>query len=132
MTAQRGTPCVRILVADPSRGYRHALARLLSQEPVEIVGEARDTVELSLTVQRLRPDVILLDPELPGVDGLHAVPKLAAGLSPEPAVILLSLLGGKTAHRSAHHPPRPSLAKELADRMLLERILEVARSRSSA
>ncbi len=131
MTAQRGTPCVRILVADPSPGYRHALARLLSQEPVEIVGEARDTVELSLAVQRLRPDVILLDPELPGVDGLHAVPKLA-GLSPEPAVIFLSLLGGQTVHRSAHRPRGPSLAKELADRMLLARILEAARSRSPA
>ncbi len=130
MAAQRGTPCVRILVADPSAGYRHALARLLSHEPVEIVGEAKDTVELSLAVERLRPDVILLDPELPGVDGLHAVPKLG-GLSPEPAVIFLRLVGGKMTRRSAHSR-RPSLAKELADRMLLDRILEAARSRSPA
>ncbi len=130
MAAQRGTPCVRILLADSSPGYRHALARLLSQEPVEIIGEARDTVELSLAVERLRPDVILLDPELPGIDGLHAVSKLA-GLSPEPAVIFLSLLGGGTTHRSAHSRV-PSVAKELADRRLLARILEAARSRSSA
>jgi len=127
VAAQRGTPFVRILVADPSPGYRYALARLLSHEPVEIVGEVRDTVELSLAVQRLRPDVILLDPELPGVDGLHAVPKLA-GLSPEPAVIFLSLLGGKTAH----HPRGSSLAKELAERRPLVRILEAARDRTLA
>ncbi len=127
MAAQRGAPYVRILLADPSPGYRHALARLLSPEPIEIVGEARDTVELSLAVERLRPDVILLDPELPGVDGLRAIAKLT-GISPEPAVIFLSLVTGYTGHRTAHSSRDLALAKELADRTLIGRILGAART----
>jgi len=127
VTVLRGVFGVRVLLADASPDYCHALARLLSHAPVQIVGEASDTVELSLAVARLQPDVILLDPELPGVDGLQAIPKLA-GISPEPAIILLSLMSGPTERRSAQISRRSLLVKELADRTLIERILEEART----
>lgn len=114
-------------MADPSAGYRKALARLLSHELVQIVGEAADTVELSLAVERLRPDVVLLDPELPGLHGSEAVRKLT-GISPGSRVIFLSQGKVKPPHESP--PARPALVvvNEPADVTLIKRILEAVRA----
>ena len=120
---------VRILVADASPGYRSALARLLSGQPVEIVGEARDTVELSLAVERLQPDVILLDPELPGVDGLQLAARVA-GQPPSPGVIFLSLVSGQVKQESTSVREARFVLKEDANDNLVKQILELGRRRS--
>jgi two-component system response regulator DesR len=120
---------VRILVADASPGYRNALARLLQGQPVEIVGEARDTIELTLAVERLQPDVILLDPELPGVDGLQLAARVA-GETPSPGVIFLSLVAGRVKHRSSNVRDARFVLKEYADQRLVDQILELGRRRS--
>jgi chemotaxis response regulator CheB len=123
-----GAP-VRILVADASPAYRNALSRLLQDQPIEIVGEARDTVELSLAVERLHPDVILLDPELPGVDGLQLAARVAT--APGPAVIFLSLVDGAIKRRSHAVPQAAFVLKEDADAALIDQILEVGRGQAA-
>jgi|GEM_PF-5582283 len=120
---------IRILLADASPDYRNALARILNGQPVEIVGEARDTVELTLAVERLQPDVILLDPELPGVDGLQLAARVA-GKAPSPGVIFLSLVTGAVKRRSSNVPQSRFLLKENADDRLIEQILELGHRRS--
>ncbi len=64
---------LRALIADDSDLYAEALALTLELDPgLEIVGRARDgneAVELSLA---LRPDVILMDLDMPGLDGIEA------------------------------------------------------------
>jgi len=118
---------VRILLADRSSDYRSALIRLLSKEPVQIVGEAENTVELCLATQRLRPEIILLDPELPGISGLETLPKLAA-VSPQPAVIFLSLVRGEVQLQSERVNGARFLLKEHAYPDLIEHILKLART----
>jgi len=122
------TPSVRILVANPSADYRSALVRLLGTQPMEIVGEAQNTVQLCLSAERLRPDVILLDPELPGINGLETFPKLAAA-SPPPAVIFLSLVRGEVQRESERIIGARFLLKEHAGPRLIEHLLELARLR---
>jgi len=120
-----GWPPIRVLVADASADYRGALARLLKDQPVQIVGEVQDTADLSFAIERLRPHVILLDPKLPGVEGLQMVPKLAKTAS-APGVILLALVSEDVATLPAGLGEARLLLKEHADRTLVDHIMAAA------
>lgn len=65
---------IRILVADDHPMLREGLVAVLSTEPdFEVVGEAADGAEVLRLAERLEPDVILLDLEMPDVDGVAAL-----------------------------------------------------------
>ena len=81
---------IRIVIADDHRVVRDGLCYLLTQEPdVEIVGEAADGRQAADMVAATRPDVLLLDLYMPGLDGhgvlaaLHEAPR-------RPAVVVLT------------------------------------------
>jgi two-component system, NarL family, response regulator LiaR len=62
---------IRVLIAEDHRVVRQGLRFLLSQEDdLEVVGEAADGNEALESVRRLRPDVMLLDLFMPGLDGI--------------------------------------------------------------
>jgi DNA-binding NarL/FixJ family response regulator len=68
---------IRILVADDHPMLREGLVAVLdTQQNFEVVGEAADGSEVVRLAERLNPDVILLDLEMPGVDGVAALEKL--------------------------------------------------------
>ncbi|MFJ1600549.1 response regulator [Streptomyces sp. NPDC088261] len=68
---------LRIVVADDNPVVRAGLAVLLSgRDDIEVVAEASDGREAYDQAVRHRPDVILLDVRMPGVDGLAALPRL--------------------------------------------------------
>jgi DNA-binding NarL/FixJ family response regulator len=68
---------VRILVADDHPMLREGLVAVLGTRPeFEVVGEAEDGEEVLRLAEKLRPDVILLDLEMPKVDGVEALRKL--------------------------------------------------------
>ena len=68
---------IRILVADDHPMLREGLVTVLNtQQNFEVVGEAADGSEVVRLAERLNPDVILLDLEMPGVDGVAALEKL--------------------------------------------------------
>src|SRR3989442_3785382 len=66
----------RILLVDDHPLTRSALAWLLRQHGFEVVGEASDGEEAVEAAARLAPDLILLDPSTPGLDGLSPLPPL--------------------------------------------------------
>lgn len=68
---------IRILVADDHPMLREGLAAVLStREDFEVVGEAKDGKEVVERVKSLSPDVILLDLEMPEMDGVEALEAL--------------------------------------------------------
>jgi len=80
---------IRVLLADDHRLVRTGFRVILeSEDDIEVVGEAADgrqAVELS---GRLRPDVILMDVEMPGMDGLEATRRITA--VDGPSVLILT------------------------------------------
>jgi DNA-binding NarL/FixJ family response regulator len=82
----------RILLVDDHPLTRSALAGLLQQHGFEVVGEAADGAEAIDAAGRLRPDLVLLDLSMPGVDGLTALPLLREA-APDCEVVVLTASG---------------------------------------
>lgn len=81
---------IRVLVVDDDALVRSALGLMLGgQTDLEVVGEAGDGREAMTMAAALRPDVILMDIRMPGVDGLEATTAIHARPSP-PRVIVLT------------------------------------------
>src|SRR5690606_2226479 len=85
-----GKPVISVLVVDDEQLVRSGLRMILESAPdVEVVGEAADGAEAVERARELRPDVVLLDIRMPGVDGLTAAARLAE-LPDPPRVVLLT------------------------------------------
>lgn len=68
---------IRVLIADDSATARAAIGKVLSQSPdVVVVGEASDGAEAARLAQELRPDVVTMDIQMPGRDGLEAISEI--------------------------------------------------------
>jgi DNA-binding NarL/FixJ family response regulator len=70
---------IRVLIADDQalvRGGFHSI--LAGQGDIEVVGEAEDGNEAVELTDRLRPDVVLMDIRMPGIDGIEATRRIAA------------------------------------------------------
>ena len=79
---------IRILVADDHPMLREGLVAVLSTQPdFEIIGEAADGAEVVRLAEALRPDVILLDLEMPDVDGVAALEGLRDAVSAARAIV---------------------------------------------
>ncbi|MCX2184636.1 response regulator transcription factor [Streptomyces sp. SKN60] len=80
---------VRLLVVDDDPLVRAGLALMLGgADDVEIVGEGADGAEVPELVDRLAPDVVLMDIRMPGVDGLTATERLRARPGAPEVVVL--------------------------------------------
>ncbi|MVZ99286.1 response regulator [Actinomadura sp. LD22] len=81
------------MLAEDQRMVRGALAALLGLEAdLEVVGEASGGDEAVALAARTRPDVVLLDIEMPGRDGLAAAPRIRAA-APDCKVMILTTFG---------------------------------------
>ncbi len=68
---------IRVLIADDEAMIRSALVALLNLEPdLEVIAECADGAEALETIQQVKPDVCLLDLEMPGLDGVEVVEQL--------------------------------------------------------
>jgi two-component system response regulator DesR len=84
---------IRVLLAEDQGMMRGALALLLNLEPdIEVVAEVASGADVLPAALRERPDVALLDIEMPGVDGLTAAARLRDGL-PDCRVVILTTFG---------------------------------------
>jgi len=82
---------VRVLLADDHTLVRAGVRRLLeSFTGVEVVGEARDGLEVLALAESLKPDAVLLDLQLPGMSGVD-VTKTLKRLHPEISVVIISM-----------------------------------------
>jgi DNA-binding NarL/FixJ family response regulator len=81
---------LRVMLVDDHALVRSAVRQALAAPDIEIVGEAATAGETLLLAPQLQPDVLLLDINLPGTDGLRLVRELAPRL-PETKILMLTV-----------------------------------------
>ena len=134
---------VRVIVADDHQLMREGTAALLgADERIEVVGLARDGREAIALADRRKPDVVLLDLNMPEVGGLEACARLRAQEGPEVLVLTVSdeepdlyaaLRVGAAGYLTKDMPPaelieavlavargEPRIAPAMASRMLVD------------
>lgn len=81
---------IRVLLADDHGVIRDGLGRLIASfEDIDLIGSAADGEEAVRLSAELAPDVVLMDLDMPGVDGIEATRRVLAG-RPETAVLVLT------------------------------------------
>jgi DNA-binding NarL/FixJ family response regulator len=81
---------IRLVVVDDHPVVRDGLRGMLAAQPdLELAGEAADGAEAVAVVARVRPDVVLMDLRMPGMDGVTAIGRLKAE-HPEVRVLVLT------------------------------------------
>lgn len=91
----------RLLLVEDHALVRAGLRALLERIPgVEVVGEACDGHDALRQMVELRPDVVLMDISMPGLNGLETV-RRTEGLEPRPRVVMLSVHANKEYVRQA-------------------------------
>lgn len=82
---------IRVLVVDDSALFRQVMTQILSESSdIEVVGTAMDAHIAGKKIEMLKPDVLTLDIEMPGMDGLTFLKQLMAS-KPMPVVMISSL-----------------------------------------
>jgi DNA-binding NarL/FixJ family response regulator len=108
---------IKVLIADDQPLVRAGVAQLIGTQPdLKVVGEAADGQQAASKAAILRPDVVVMDIRMPGMDGIEATRRVV-GLSPDPPrVVLLTtfdldeyvfggLLAGASGFLVKHAPP---------------------------
>ncbi|HYD98410.1 MAG TPA: chemotaxis response regulator protein-glutamate methylesterase [Alphaproteobacteria bacterium] len=129
--AAGGDDRLRVMVVDDSAIIRGLLTRTLESDPlIRVVASVGDGQMALNTVARQPVDVIVLDIEMPVMDGLTALPKLAAA-APHAKIVMASTLTAKNADISlramangaADYVTKPSSTRELGGAELFKREL---------
>jgi len=82
---------ITVLIADDHKMFRQGLRMLFEMEPdIKIVGEARDGLEVQEMARSYEPDIILMDINMPGADGVEATRQILKE-KPEISVIVLTM-----------------------------------------
>jgi DNA-binding NarL/FixJ family response regulator len=81
-----------VLIVDDHPAFRSLARALLESEGFAVVGEAEDGAGAIVAVEALRPAVVVLDIQLPDLDGFEVAERLA-GRPDSPAVVLVSTRG---------------------------------------
>ncbi|MDP9331621.1 MAG: response regulator transcription factor [Actinomycetota bacterium] len=110
-----------VLIVDDHSGFRSFARALLEAEGFDVVGEAGDAASAIAAASRLRPQVVLLDIQLPDIDGFEVAKRLARGPD-SPAVVLVSTRDiSSYRRRLAGSPVRGFIPKgELSGSAILE------------
>lgn len=100
-----------VLIVDDHEDYRRSASALLEAEGFAVVGEAADGASAIEAVERLRPEVVLLDIQLPDIDGLRVAERLAATPEPPDVVLISSREAAAYGSRLDAAPARGFIAK---------------------
>lgn len=95
------TKAIRIILADDHAILRAGLRLLINnQTDMTVVGEASTGAEVLTQAEQLQPDLILLDLNMPGIDGLTALPRLRK-IVPDTKILILTMHDDATYLREA-------------------------------
>lgn len=139
-SAATGAPCLRVMIADDAIVVRGLFARWIEAEPdMALVASLRNGREAVEQIERIKPDVVILDVDMPELDGITALPQLLAKC-PGVTVIMASTLTRRNAEISLRalslgatdYIPKPSSQSDVGAapefrRDLIEKIRQLGR-----
>ncbi len=86
---------IRLLIVDDHTMFRQGLEKLLETNPLfNVVAGAKDGLEAIKLTEELKPDVVLMDIDMPGMDGLDTTQQISAA-HPDVKVVMLTMYGSK-------------------------------------
>jgi DNA-binding NarL/FixJ family response regulator len=92
---------LRVLIVDDHLLYAEALSVLLAQEPgLDVVGIAGDGKQAIAVATELQPDVVLMDIEMPLMDGIAATHAITERLPATKVVVMTALVGDEHTNRA--------------------------------
>jgi len=119
---------IKVLVADDHALMRMGLKSLLETQPdIETVGEASDGGEAVRKAKKLRPDVVIMDIMMPGVDGIAATREIAEALPGVKVLILTTSTSSDELNQALQSGAAGAVLKSEANRRLLAAIRAVAK-----
>lgn len=117
---------IRVVLADDHAMVRNSIRRLLSKaSDIQVVGEASNGIEAIQTVNRLEPDVLLLDLEMPGLNGLEVLRSLQASHSPVRILVLSAYDDKQYVRELLNHGAAGYLTKDEAADCIIEAIKSI-------
>jgi RNA polymerase sigma factor (sigma-70 family) len=117
---------IRVLIADDHPIFRFGMKTLLSTEDdIEVVGEANTGQEAVNMVQEIVPDVILMDINMPGINGIEAT-RAITETTPETAVLIVTMLDDESVYAAMRSGARGYLLKGAEGSTTLRAIRAVA------
>jgi len=112
---------ITLVIADDSSNTREDIKRLLSfEEDIEVIGEAGDGEEAVRVVRELKPNIVLMDINMPVMDGISATEMISEQV-PQAAVVIISIQGEQEYLRRAmaagasDYLTKPFSSQELVD-----------------
>ena len=109
--ATRIRPVMSVLIVDDHPSFRASARRLLEAEGFNVVGEAADGQAAIAAAQELQPEVVLLDVQLPDLDGFEVAARLAALGLPSAVVLTSSRNAAEYGRMVAETPVRGFIPK---------------------
>jgi DNA-binding NarL/FixJ family response regulator len=122
-------PTIRVVIADDHALLRAGLAGILSsQADIDVVGEAGNGLEVVDLVQRIAPDVVLMDVRMPDLDGIEATRRLAGTTS---RILMLTTFDlDRYVYAAMKAGASGFLLKDTAPESLIEAVRAVSRGES--
>jgi DNA-binding NarL/FixJ family response regulator len=122
---------IRVLLVDDQILFREGLRTLLSvQRDIEVVGEAGDGIEAVHEAVRLKPDVVLMDLQMPQLDGVGATRQLQSECPQSNVVILTTFDDDEYVFEGLRAGALGYLLKDVSSDTLVEAIQGAARGES--
>lgn len=117
---------IRVVLVDDQALFRAGIRMVVSSQPdLEVVGEAADGAEALAVCAATRPDVVLMDIRMPGMDGLTATAELLARPDPPRIVMLTTFDLDEAAARAIRRGASGFLLKDADPEFLLAAIRTV-------
>ena len=127
---------LRVMVVDDSAVIRGLISRWIDAEPdLTVAASVRTGLDAVNQVQRVDPDVVVLDIEMPDMDGISALP-LLLGKKRDLVIIMASTLTRRNAEISlkalslgaSDYIPKPESTREMSAADTFKRDLEIGRA----
>lgn len=126
-TDPRGTRTIRVVLADDESLFVEALAALLEiDERIDVVGRARDGLEALRLVATVRPDVVLMDLDMPRINGIGAARILASEYPFVRVVIVTGSIMPEDLERAREAGAAAYVTKDRVHEELVDILAEVA------